>query len=109
MHNGAYAVVEDAIAQKIRACALTQENKLRNPDPEFAAMRIENDDIAPLAAFLYTLNELEEESFRQRVLDATIRPDPDEEAPYSGARPTRPLRRSMLSRSDAPAWKRRLS
>ena len=78
MHNGAYATVENAIAQKIRACALAQEGKLRNPDPEFTPMRIDEDDITLLAAFLNTLNELEEKSFRQRVLDATIRPDPDE-------------------------------
>ncbi|MCH7959298.1 MAG: hypothetical protein IID08_04180 [Candidatus Hydrogenedentes bacterium] len=76
MHNGAYATVEDAIAQKIRACARAQADALRNPDPEFAAMRIDEDDIAPLATFLRTLNEIDEESFRQFVLDATIRPDP---------------------------------
>ncbi len=55
MHNGGYATVEQALAQKVRASDLARAGSLRNGDPEMAAIRLSDEDIPPLAAFLKTL------------------------------------------------------
>lgn len=75
MHNGQYDTIEDAIRQKIEASRMAKEGTLINPDPAFLAMDISEDDVAPLAAFLYALNEVDPAHFREIVLENTrIRP-----------------------------------
>ncbi len=68
LHNGAYATLEEAVAQKVRACALARAGALRNPDPEMLKMTITTDDIAPLVAFLKTLMEGAAEDYHDLVL-----------------------------------------
>ena len=41
----------------IRSAALMRAGKLRNGAPELADMRLHDDDVGPLAAFLRALNE----------------------------------------------------
>ncbi|MEK7794798.1 MAG: cytochrome c peroxidase [Candidatus Hydrogenedentota bacterium] len=57
MHNGLYATIESAVHQKIRAAFLARMGQLRNADPELLNIRIMEDDIRPLFAFLNALNE----------------------------------------------------
>jgi hypothetical protein len=40
-----------------RTSDLAKEGKLRNAPPEFSSMRLEANDVAPLVAFLRSLNE----------------------------------------------------
>ncbi len=58
MHNGAYRTLEEAVAQKVKACALAKSGALRSGDGALSVMNITNEDIAPLIAFLTTLNDL---------------------------------------------------
>ncbi len=57
MHNGAYGTVEDAIAELMRLSAMAREGRLRQADDELARIRISQEDVAQLAAFLDSLNE----------------------------------------------------
>jgi len=63
MHNGAYSTLEEAIAQKVKACALAKAGALRSGDPALAVMNITENDIGPLVAFLATLNDVSAEQF----------------------------------------------
>lgn len=63
MHNGAYGTLEEAVAQKVKACALAKSGALRNGDAALSAMNIAKEDVAPLTAFLATLNDLTVEEF----------------------------------------------
>ncbi|MDP7639707.1 MAG: cytochrome c peroxidase [Candidatus Hydrogenedentes bacterium] len=65
MHDGAYATLEEAIAQKVRACLLAKSRALRNGDSAMSVMNISDEDIAPLSAFLATLNDLSVEEFEE--------------------------------------------
>ncbi len=78
MHNGRYATVEDAIRQHIRAAGLAREGRLRNPDPELVKISgLTEKDVAQLAAFVATLNEVDPEAYRDfRVNNVRIRQDP---------------------------------
>ena len=55
MHNGGYATVEQALAQKLRASEFARADALRNGDPEMARIRLTEQDIPLLAAFLKSL------------------------------------------------------
>lgn len=55
MHNGGYATVEQALAQKLRAAELARAGALRNGDPEMGQIQLADEDIPLLAAFLKTL------------------------------------------------------
>lgn len=57
MHNGLYGTIESAVHQKIQAAFLARMGQLRNADPELLNVRIMEDDIRPLFAFLNALNE----------------------------------------------------
>ena len=57
MHNGAFASLEDALAELARLAQLSRGGLIRQGDPELANIRISEEDIAPLAAFLNTLNQ----------------------------------------------------
>lgn len=57
MHNGAYGTVEDAVAELMRLSAMAREGRVREADSELARVRINQEDVAKLAAFLDSLNE----------------------------------------------------
>lgn len=57
MHNGAFPTLESALEDLVRTSQLAREGKVRSAAPEFAGMGITNGDIAPLVAFLKSLNE----------------------------------------------------
>jgi cytochrome c peroxidase len=63
MHNGAYRTLEEAVTQKVKACALARSGALRNGDKALSVMKITEEDIAPLVAFLTTLNDVPVEEF----------------------------------------------
>ena len=57
LHNGSKDTLEDVIRFYIRTSALARAGKLRNADPELSGILLDDDDVAPLAAFLRSLNE----------------------------------------------------
>ena len=57
LHNGSEDTLEDVIRFYIRTAALARAGKLRNADPELSGILLSEDDIAPLSAFLRSLNE----------------------------------------------------
>ncbi len=57
MHNGAYPTIERSILLHIRSAMRGRLNILRSPAGELLNVRITEDDIAPLFAFLNALNE----------------------------------------------------
>ena len=57
LHNGGKDTLEDVIRFYIRMSALARAGKLRNADPELSGILLDDDDVAPLAAFLRSLNE----------------------------------------------------
>lgn len=57
LHNGRKDSLEEVIAFYIRMARLTREGKVRNAAPELSGILLKEDDIAPLAAFLRSLNE----------------------------------------------------
>ena len=63
MHNGAYRTLEDALLQKVKACALARSGALRGGDGALSTMNIAREHIAPLVAFLGTLTDLSEKEF----------------------------------------------
>lgn len=70
MHNGAYATLEDTVKQKVRACAMAKSGELRAGDPEMKKMNITEADVAPLVAFLKTINDVGREHFRDVLITA---------------------------------------
>ena len=66
MHNGAYGTLAEAVAQKVKACALARSGVLLNGDEALSVMNITEVDITPLVAFLTTLNDLPVEEFDSR-------------------------------------------
>jgi cytochrome c peroxidase len=57
MHTGAYTTLEDTLLEIKRLSELARAGQVRNADEELARIRISEVDIAPLLAFLQTLNE----------------------------------------------------
>lgn len=57
LHNGSQDTLEEVIRFYIRSAALFQAGKLRNGAPELGAMRLGEEDVEVLAAFLRSLNE----------------------------------------------------
>jgi cytochrome c peroxidase len=57
LHNGSKDTLEEVIGFYIRMSALARAGKLRNAAPELMGMMLVEEDIAPLAAFLRSLNE----------------------------------------------------
>lgn len=75
MNNGAYATLEEALAQKVRASELAKAGKLRSADDELKLMNIIQEDIPALAAFLRALDEVQPEDYRDLIVKGiTIRP-----------------------------------
>jgi cytochrome c peroxidase len=56
-HSGAADTIEDALRFYVITSGLARDGKLRNGSPEIAGIRLGASDIAPLAAFLRSLNE----------------------------------------------------
>lgn len=56
-HNGQAASIEEAVAFYIRNGQMARMGKIRNADPRLARVQITPRDIAPLSAFLRSLNE----------------------------------------------------
>jgi cytochrome c peroxidase len=57
LHTGQLASVEDVIVFYQHMSDLARAGRMRNPPPEYYAMRIGAEDVAPLAAFMRALNE----------------------------------------------------
>lgn len=57
MHTGGFSTLESALAELKRLSELARAGKIREGDDELARVRITDADIAPLVAFLKTLNE----------------------------------------------------
>jgi cytochrome c peroxidase len=56
-HSGAADTIEDTLRFYMATSRLAREGKLRNRSPEIPGIHLVGDDIAPLAAFLRSLNE----------------------------------------------------
>jgi len=57
LHNGSKDSLEEVVQFYIKTSALARAGQLRNAAPELADIRLREEDIAPLAAFLRALNE----------------------------------------------------
>lgn len=57
LHTGQKDSLEDVIRFYIKSSALARAGALRNAAPELTEMRLRDDDVEPLAAFLQALNE----------------------------------------------------
>jgi cytochrome c peroxidase len=57
MHNGAFTTLEEALSELIRLSSMAREGKIRAGDEELIGIRISESDVAPLVAFLNTLNQ----------------------------------------------------
>ena len=57
LHNGAADTLEAVIERYRQASLLARERRLRNAAPELGDIRLASADVAPLAAFLRSLNE----------------------------------------------------
>jgi cytochrome c peroxidase len=57
MHNGAFTTLEGALSELIRLSNMAREGRVRQGDAELIGIRITEGDVAPLVAFLGTLNQ----------------------------------------------------
>ncbi len=57
LHDGRFRSIEEVLEFYRRMSDLAREGKLRNPPPEYHSMHLQPGDVAPLAAFLRSLNE----------------------------------------------------
>ena len=57
LHDGSKDELEDVVAFYISSSALVRANAMRNPDPRVGGIFLDSSDVAPLAAFLRSLNE----------------------------------------------------
>ena len=57
LHNGSKDTLEDVVRFYIKTSALARAGKLRNAAPELLGIRLGDDDVEPLVAFLNALNE----------------------------------------------------
>lgn len=57
LHNGSQDTLEDVVRFYLRASSRFRAGQLRNGAPELGAMRLEEEDVELLAAFLRSLNE----------------------------------------------------
>lgn len=56
-HSGDYLSLEDALREIVRLSEMARAGKVREADEELPKIRLKETDIAPLMAFLATLNE----------------------------------------------------
>ena len=57
MHNGAFSTLRDALSEIITMSEMARAGKIREADDDLARIRIGESDIAPLIAFLNSLNQ----------------------------------------------------
>lgn len=57
MHTGGFTSLESALGELMRLSELARNGKVRSGDEQLARIKISENDIAPLAAFLTTLND----------------------------------------------------
>lgn len=57
MHTGAFETIQDVVAYYIKESAMARGGEIRNASPEISEIAIEQSDVAPLSAFLDSLNE----------------------------------------------------
>src|SRR5260221_10343781 len=57
LHNGASDSLEDVVHFYIKTSATARAGKLRNAAPELSEIRLRDEDVEPLVAFLRALNE----------------------------------------------------
>jgi cytochrome c peroxidase len=57
LHTGRKDTLESVLRFYIRMCSLARAGKLRNSSPELSGIFLTDEDIAPLVAFLRSLNE----------------------------------------------------
>lgn len=57
MHNGQFDSLEEVIEFYQQTSELARKKQLRNASPDLTGIHIEEQDVAPLAAFLRALNE----------------------------------------------------
>ncbi|HUP25703.1 MAG TPA: cytochrome c peroxidase [Thermoanaerobaculia bacterium] len=69
MHDGAYSTLEDAVRAKMRAAEQARAGRLPWADPEIADIRIGEDDVAPLVAFLRQLHDVGRAGFRELLVN----------------------------------------
>jgi cytochrome c peroxidase len=56
-HSGAMVTIEDVLRYYVATTELARDGKIRNASAELSGIRIDAADVAPLAAFLRSLNE----------------------------------------------------
>ncbi|MFN0120401.1 MAG: cytochrome-c peroxidase [Blastocatellia bacterium] len=66
MHTGAYTTLEDTLADLLRMSEMARQGRVRAADEELGRIRLDQTSIAPLIAFLNTLNEDLRETLRGR-------------------------------------------
>jgi cytochrome c peroxidase len=57
LHNGSKETLQEVIRFYVKTSGLARAGKLRNPAPELLGMRLGEEDVDPLVAFLRSLNE----------------------------------------------------
>jgi hypothetical protein len=72
MHNGAFATLEEAMAEILRNSRLAREGKIGGVDPEYKNVRISEEDVGPLIAFLKSLHEVGREGYREYLLNVEL-------------------------------------
>jgi cytochrome c peroxidase len=65
MHNGAYTTLEDTVKELQRLSEMARAGQVRAADDELRKIRITEAEVAPLVAFLQTLNEDLKRHFQQ--------------------------------------------
>lgn len=77
MHNGAYPTLEDAVREIVTLSQEAQAGSHPNLAPEYRAMRLTDEHVAPLVAFLEALQDRGRDGFRDMLINVA-KPDFEE-------------------------------
>lgn len=77
MHNGAYATLEDTVREIVKLSGKAQSGEYPNMAEEFRTMRLSEEHIAPLVAFLKALEDQGRDGFREMLINIA-KPDFEE-------------------------------
>lgn len=77
MHNGAYATLEDAVREIVTLSQEARAGSHPNLAPEYRAMRLSEEHVAPLVAFLQALQDRGRDGFREMLINVA-KPDFEE-------------------------------
>ena len=69
MHNGAYDSIEATVREIVRINELARADMLRNIDADYRVMNLSQDDVPQLTAFLASIDEVDDETFRELLLN----------------------------------------